>query len=746
MTHQTNADPLALASETPNVSALIEEFTRAVQDGPAARNQLANGEAVLYQWRSGKSNPPDGRLWQKNQPQGVTVRPYDKIPDVDDGLPEELTQFEIDVALFAFQKAQVGARSTHLTAFTAGQIAEAKAMLRWIRDCTAPEMEDGAELLAYVMKVGGWSCLCSGWREKWGLVERRVTMEEVFQAANAAFQAWQQEQARPASRDQLSVSSQPPPLVQLPQLIADPTTEDLATTIVGEFLPHLKRAAVKTLVRELRTDGEATFRDRQLEYQGPCLKVRIPGVDIFNAGGDSTGQNARGWLEVDFYYEAELRAMALDAEWNEDFIEAAVQTGGLVSTANKQTQTPTWQDSQERRIEIWTAKVRQFDADLGTTGVYCTVFSPHLTPAPAHLTPRSYYATHYLQKAAHGQYPVDICRREVTGPRIEDARGVPETVQADSNQLRLHKNVLAMSSEWRGNPTQVQLGNWSKIAEPVRPGSVLTPAPGGELKSFAPESDANGTANFVDRLERNARRRFAVPNNGQDGDHPSLWMLRQSRQAARFLHAPARAYLKLMIMAYQELTPQQIAQIIGRPPLLTVPDLLRCQISLSFEVRSLDTDWTTQALDTFIKLLSVDTGGLMDHGPIIRAIGSMTDTTLMDEVLRTPEGAKAQLYRKVQQDITSIMLGNPAPMVEMDPTAGTQLQLAMQVLKQNPKYQQALQQDPQVQENLKTYVQNLQHSQQETQISPVQGRTGVAAMPAGPVSKGSALATAGANY
>ena len=160
-----SSDPLALASATPDVSALIEEFTTAINHGPGALGQLANGEAVLYQWRAGKSNPPDGRLHQRNQPQGKTVQPYDHLPDTDCNLAEELTQFEIDVCLFAFAKAQVGAKSTHLTAFTAGQVAEAKAMLRWIRDCTAADMEDGAELLAYVMKVGGWSCLCSSWRE-----------------------------------------------------------------------------------------------------------------------------------------------------------------------------------------------------------------------------------------------------------------------------------------------------------------------------------------------------------------------------------------------------------------------------------------------------------------------------------------------------------------------------------------------------------------------------------------------------
>lgn len=739
-------DPLALAGATPNVSALIEEFTRALDSGPASRGALGNAEAVLYQWRAGKSNPPDGRLHQKNQVQGVTVRPYDHLPDTDCNLAQELCAFETDVDLFAFEKAQEGAESTHLSNFTAAQIAEARAMLRWIRKCTAADMEDGAELLSWIKNAAGWSCLCSGWREKWGLLERRVTMDDVFQAANLAFQQWQQQQQQVTSNqlsvisDQSSVISQPP-LIQLPQLIADPSTEDLATEIVAGFLPHLKRPAARAIVRDLRIEGEATFLDRQLEYKGPCLSVRIPGVDIFVSGGDSTGQNARGWLEIDFLYEADLRARQLDAEWNEAFITAAVQTAGLVSPAGRQTLgAQRWQDAENRRIEIWTSKVRQYDEDLGTTGIYCTVFSPHLQPGRDGVAPAD-YAVHYLQKSAHGQYPVDVCRREVNGPKLEDSRGVPEMVQADSQQILIHQNALAVRAEWETNPAQIQIGSgWGKIADPVRPGSVTTAPPGGDLKSFAPDKgNPQVGAAFIDRIERNSRRRFAVPNNGQEGDHPALWQLRQSRQATRFLHAPRRAYWKLLVMCYEELSPQEIAQIIGRKPVLTVKDLLRCQVTLKFEPRSLDSDWVETVLKFISQIMLWDKGGLIDTAPLMRIGLSYIDTTIMDDVLRDPAGASAALYRKVEQDVTSIVLGNPPPLVEMDATAGMQLQNVMQVLQKNPKYARAIQQDEAVQENLKTYIANLQHSQQETQISPQQGRTGVAAMPERPVQQGSAL-------
>ena len=75
-------------------------------------------------------------------------------------------------------------------------------------------------------------------------------------------------------------------------------------------------------------------------------------------------------------------------------------------------------------------------------------------------------------------------------------------------------------------------------------------------------------------------------------------------------------------------------------------------------------------------------------------------------------------------------------MVEMDATAGMQLKMAMQIIGQNEDYQRILQTDEKRANNFKTYLKNLQHSQQETQMSPMQGRLGVADMPQRPVQKG----------
>ena len=191
-----------------------------------------------------------------------------------------------------------------------------------------------------------------------------------------------------------------------------------------------------------------------------------------------------------------------------------------------------------------------------------------------------------------------------------------------------------------------------------------------------------------------------------------------------------------MVLCYQHLNSYDLAAIIGRFPQLSLEDVLRHRITLTFDPRGLDNDWRKDALDTLIKLLGVDKGGMMDTTKIIELIGSLFDPSMIESILRDPASASAALYRKVMTDLGEIMDGNPAPMVEKDATAGEQMRIAVQILGQNDKWKQLIAEDPQVQENLKLYAKNLQHSQQETQISPQQGRLGVAAMPQRPVQVG----------
>jgi hypothetical protein len=83
------------------------------------------------------------------------------------------------------------------------------------------------------------------------------------------------------------------------------------------------------------------------------------------------------------------------------------------------------------------------------------------------------------------------------------------------------------------------------------------------------------------------------------------------------------------------------------------------------------------------------------------------------------------MFRDVQTDIGLMLLGNAPQLVEGDPSAQSKMELAQQILQQNPKAQQALQGDQLFQQLFQTYVQNLTMSVQQEQNKQT-GRTGVA--------------------
>jgi hypothetical protein len=716
-----NHDPLAHASAIPNIAALIDECELIQQDGMSSLGGIAIAEDTQFNRRSGKSNPPDGKRWQKNAKPSEIVRPYDGAPDSDVHLTDELVLGEVDILMMAAEMAQPRATSVNLSKANASDMAELMAVAAWCGKASADDMRDDLELAAQMTAKLGWSVLNPGWLERWELVERTLDMESFVVEVAQGF--------GPEAAQALQIS------------ILDPTLEAQAIEAVQQLFAWIPKARTKTIVRELRENGTTTFLDRQQGEKRPTLRTLIQGLNYFVMGRASKLSKARGHLVIEMYSQADFENTAASNNWNEEFVERAIASMGKYSTLadglREQASTDNYETG-ERYIEIWTTTVYQFDETIKAGGNYFTVFCPHVKPTGEE-SAEGDYATHALLAYACGA-PFVQSRRMVEGPGMEDSRGVAEMVRGDQAIIKMLQDAIVARGHLEVDPPRAFMGfGGTKVEGWNKPGGMVTSLmPGADVKELGPTRGSPQVGELaIARVESGARRRFALPNT-TDGSHPSAWQMRQARIVKRFLSALAEARTQQVVLCYQNLEPWELAEIIGRPPTLTLEDVLKHRVTLSFDVRGLDPDWRTDLITTVGTLMGMDKGGSIDSNKTVQLLGAVFDPTLIGEITRDEAGASAATYRKVMNDISDIMDGNPPPMVEMDASAGMQLKMAMQIIGQNERWQQQLQQDQKAAESLKTYVKNLQHSEQETNISPQQGRLGVAQMPQRPVQKGMA--------
>jgi len=723
-TQNPERDELAHASAVPQIGALITEFTQAQTDGVCRLNDVATAENVRYNRWPGKSPTADGRRWQAHSSDGKPVTPYDGRPDCEIHLPDEICQAEVDVLMTAHRGAQFGAMTTHVTPLSAAKVAEMRAVAKWCKGAIAEDERDAAELLAQMVTELGWSVINPGWRKRYELVIREVRLPQLLI-----------EVARLLG---------PPAAQQLGLMIQDPTQETPAVEAVQQLFAHLPKHRARQMVQEWRTQGEATFLDRTLVENRPTLRTLVQGYDYFISGGGGAIQRARGHLVVERFYQADIEALATSNDWHAEFVERAVATAGQYSAyseGQREKQARDKQDATDLSIEIWTTTVLQFDPETGAAGFYCTTFSPHVQPAAGEPVTEAHYAAHYLLDYAHGRAPFIQARREVIGPALTDSRGVPELVQSDQQVIKtLTDATVARAHLEVDPPLALTGGGWSKMAGGLKPGARHeNTMPGTDVKPLvASRGDARPAEVAIERLAAATHRRFALPNT-RDGSHPSAWQMRQTRNTARWLATWSEVYTQLVILAYQKLSPWELGQILGRPPRLTVDEIVHHRITLKYDVRALDTEWTQTVLDFLVRLLGIDRGAQMDTSAIITIALPYIDPALVEQVMHDPGEASAALYRRVEQEVGSMMQGNPPQLIEGDASAWMQMQMAFAVLGKNPRYQEILRRDPQVQEHLKTWLQNRQHNVQETQISPQQGRLGVAGRPQQPVRQGNLM-------
>ncbi len=697
-------DVLAFASDTPDINALQQEYQDAWNQDPDAAGRIARAEDIRYTRWPGQTQ--DGLKHQDKMPEGRRAMPYDRAPDCRVPFVDGTVQTLVDTDYAAFWNARVKTAPATASKLSAAQSAELRQVISWmIHGPLRAELVDQVEFASQVENTIGWVVLHTTWRRKEQLRLVTLNFDQIMELA---------QQAPPESL-----------LQSAPVLIKDPTAEDEATGLIQTLFPNLKAARARKVVQQLRQDGQAEFPVPDQVENIPEIAVLVPWQDfILPIEATANPGMARCMFRRMFFTEAALRDRAREEEWNKDFVEAACKTKGEAMENGTTVEHDV--DANMQLIEIAYAYNRAVDDD-DIPGIYCTVLSPHLQAGQPGA--KQLYGRHWLVDLAHGEYPFDFLTTEVTGRRPGDARGVPDVLATSQLEMKQQRDATYVFSQLSTTPPLLKKGTTaSRLPPEFGPLAVMNNATGQDWAWFPPPPGRPDMAfKIIEDVRREGEDYYGVPRADMP---PMRWQPRQQRRVTRNLSHWGTAFWKLAVLAYQNLSPEELASLLGRPPALTATMVCRHRLLFWFDIRAQDPAWVETLLQQITQMvLPADAAGVVDRAKLVQFALAYIDPTLAEEVTMDQAGAKQAMFKQVRDEIGSVMQGNEALYVENDPTAKSKMLFAQQIIGANPDYQMELSPkhpgfNPRKRQLMEKYMKNLQQSAVQQDNKTI-GRLGV---------------------
>lgn len=699
-------DGLVNATDTPDVIYLAREFQRSLYNGNN-NVRFDNSDSIRYARWPGQSD--DGKKWSNLKGEGDQVFPFEGASDVRIRLVDSTINELVATLTTGFERATI--KVAGIDVQDASPAASATSLMTWLRENKLKvELEREAELMAQYTHQYGWSVAHVCWDQKIASRMQPITMQEVAQIAQQA-----------AQRDPNSI------LATIPQMIMDEASEGQAAEIITLLLPDMKISDAKKFVRDLRTTGEAEYEEEYVQKNLPSVTALRPFSEIALPPETTDLQRARVIFRREFMTEVELRAKKNDEGWDEDFIEAAAATQGRqfwltndFASISPPDINPVGILRTDHLIEIVHAYSRQLN-EKGVPGIYYTVFSS--------MVESDLYAKHELLDYAHGKYPFVEYRSERLRRSIIASRGVSELGMTDQEEIKAQHDSIRDRTAFTTMPpllVKKRIGQINKIG----PG-VQVPVTQADDFSWMPPPSASimEAKTVIDMVDARHANYFGLTHASVPAVKTQVL---QQKMLNNWFCTWSEVFSQMFQLCCQYMTEEEIVRIAGQPLPKRISEIAgQFDFILKFDVRDLDNEYVMKKLQSISQfVVPLDAGGEIDRNKLVKLLVGAIAPDAASEILINKEGASQQMFRQVQSDIGLMMLGNEALYTENDPTAAMKLQYTEQIIKANPKAQQASQADPQFQQLLQNYVKNLQMSQSQQQnkqigrigVTPVQGQ------------------------
>ena len=752
-------NPLLYAGDTPLVGEQFKEFQRA---GGMSQVSVARDRNLRLRYNRWPGRTSDFRKHRKSL--GKDAVPWEnawdhRVPFVD-AIIEDLT----DVCCTAFERSQLKTRATE--AQDLAQKGYAEIVLNHYRDRMRDPLRDEVEYLAQFGFTNGAAVFQVGWETCVALRREVFTLEEIAASAQQAVQALMQmpeQEVPPDMREKLQQ------VALLGMLILDPAGEAACVEILQLFARDLaaqlfagRREAygdgflagyelsaklARKCVRDLRETGRGELPAPYLAKDEPCVVAREPGVDYFHPPEMTDLQSSPWHIVREFLTQETVLARQTegwDAEWCREAIKTAGQqsawTDSVISSDSDtfdnddEIDAYNWRatDSKNGLVEVIHFFKRYVDED-GLPCIKCTIWSPHRMRSPA--GDEDFHARHYDYEDLPGQYPFVGFRWQKKGRQFGASMGVPQIAGCAQQAIKCSLDMLRDRQEMEINPERV-VSSRLGLRYQAGPGTQHIVKSGGPDKAYSYVEAPTGNPALAFQLIEDETKRMSE-YFGLINAHvlPAKWQSKLQRMVEKFLGSSAEMWGMVWQLIQRRATPEMLERIAGgQPNFPSDPQDIAAalDVSLFFDVKDLDMEFTFKKLQAVMDLaVSSDRGGLIDFAALTRMVMASIDPTYATALLGDKQEARQSVFKDVRGQLANISAGFEADYVEMDPAAQMKLEFAQQLIfgdqqgqGGNPKYQQALQADPVVQERVQKYMDNLQQSLKQ-QDNKMTGRLGV---------------------
>jgi len=702
----TEQDGLWEASETPDLTRLLNEFQRS---GGTSNVQyrIEVNDRIRYCLWPGRSS--DYKKWKKLL--GKEPVPYDgawdgRIPVADD-IIEDLA----DVLGQAFRRAKLQAVPTN--AQSIGNAANMTKVLNKYKDRTKKELNEEADFMADFGLAYGNGVWQTGWERELHMKETPLKLADIEGAAQQMHSAAAQAQDRAQIE---ALFQQADYLLSLVQILRDPTQEgpaieivqtfarqlaqqaalsrDAATGYGSDWLPHyeLSTREARTIVRELRAQGESGIPTPYPHKNGPFAVARQVGVDIV-VPPETTDIRKAPWITIrEWLTPVQLRENQVTDGWRKDWSSAAIKTAGTTSTWTDELQsdrdfvsdeggeTGEWQAANTKSglVEV----LHTFTLCVTRSGVleiWCTVWCPHVSQDET--GNKDLYATHYPANFPHGEYPVTEWRRRKKKRNFYANVGIPEQIGSDQQQIKRTLDQLEDRKDLEVNPpvlTRNRLGQRYKAG----PGSQI-PFKRREDLDFAPPPTGNPEIAFalIEYTMKRLSNKYGLMN-----EHvlPAKWQMKLQALVERYLDSAGDMFQQWSALIQENADQAEMERIAGDDVNFPrTPEEIQGEfdVNLVFDARDLDMEFVWKKVEAVLKwAVPLDRSGRLKSGMLVEFVMRAIDPSWANALVGDENSATQAMWKEVQQAVVGMYVGMEPDYVENDPSAPQKLQFLRQIL------------------------------------------------------------------